>query len=689
VILLPIGHQDSAVRRLPWVTFTMMGACLLALLLTNGAASESEEASGHAQERLLHVLETWSDSPYLTLDAHALGLLPAELREHYEEGHADAESPGLSDDEVAAQQAALDADVEAALAQLETAKAKDPYRKWGLVPDSLGLGGLLTHMFMHAGWMHLIGNLFMLFMAGPALEDRWGRPLYAGFYVASGLASGLFFAAFSKDPNLPLVGASGAIAGVLGAFLVRLGSTQIRFWYLLAGFGLRFFHGTFESPAWVMLPLWFLNELFQAWLSSALGVTGGVAYEAHIGGFLFGAAAALAVKLSRYEERVVDAAIEEKITVRGNPVVAEALALREAGDVTGALQKLAAEVQRQPRDADAVDAYWDAALAGGCAGDAAHAVLALAQRELSSNAAERAAQRFVEVHAALPDYGFDASFVVRLLPALRALDRELAARALRWLAAQGRGPLSPTLAQRAVEEARALDPAAAKQLARRFAEAEQLPAEQRARFAALASELEAEAPDERPQEPSGLALAEERTPAAAFRSFVQAASEEAEAGWNAAEAFGPLIEESGAQARFASLKVTEATPLALTDDALAVAVEGGRKGRLAFAKIDGVALAAVRGLAAKPVILVDLLVGYRSLEGGELRCVRLRSDRFDPRSLIPGERDPLAALRALVAQLALRSGGAALGAADPAREGALAPHADLASYEREVLEVGS
>jgi nitrite reductase (NO-forming) len=140
--------------------------------------------------------------------------------------------------------------------------------------------------------------------------------------------------------------------------------------------------------------------------------------------------------------------------------------------------------------------------------------------------------------------------------------------------------------------------------------------------------------------------------------------------------------------RFAALKLSEATPLALGDAALTLALDGGRKAQLALAKLDAVALAAVRGLAAKPVLVVDLLLGWGSLEGGELRCIRLRSDRFDPRKLAPAP-DQLGALRAFVAQLVAKSGATPLGAADPARADALTPFADAASYEREVLEVGS
>jgi hypothetical protein len=121
---------------------------------------------------------------------------------------------------------------------------------------------------------------------------------------------------------------------------------------------------------------------------------------------------------------------------------------------------------------------------------------------------------------------------------------------------------------------------------------------------------------------------------------------------------------------------------------LTLALEGGRKAQLALAKVDAIALAAVRGLGPKPVLVVDLLLGWRSLEGGELRCVRLRSDRFDPRKLASAP-DPLAALRAFVARLVATTGATPLAAADPAGASALTPFADAATYAREVLEVGS
>jgi membrane associated rhomboid family serine protease len=742
VIILPIGHDDSAVRRHPWVTYALMATCFVALLATNGRVAECEERLGAAQERLVAALDTWRERPYLALPPGALEPLPHGLAEAYR-GLATSGAlppPELSNIELASEQAELGAELSGALAELEAANASHPYRAHGLLPGAITAWGLLAHMFMHAGWMHLLGNLFMLFMAGPALEDRWGRPLFAAVYGISGLGGALLFAALSRDPEIPLVGASGAIAGVFGAFLVRFWSTRIRFWYLL-WFGFRVWTGTFERPAYLMLPLWLANEVLQASLAHALGVSGGVANTAHIGGFLVGAAAAFAVKSSKLDVRL-DQALEAKTTTLGNLAVADALALREQGDLAGAIRQLAQQVKKAPRDGEAVDAYWDACVAASCPGDAAHAVLALAQRELAANDGARAAQRFLEVRSALPDYGFDAAFVARLVPRLREMDRELATQALRWLAQPKSGPLAPTLAQRAVEQARELDALVAKQLARRLA-ATDLPEEMRKRFAGLAKALEAEAPDPPIGDTGGIELASERgaegalrdaegalrgaahadpTPewdhtAQAFDDGVQAPSAAVERGPELTEPEPALVSEESAVAaaariasaddewdalklldaeeasasalapRFASLKLTEATPLALLDGALRITLDSGKQAKLALARVDAVALAALRGLGPKPVLVVDLLLGWRSLEGGELRCVRLRSDRFDPRKLAPAP-DPLTALRAFVAQLVAATNATPLHAADPARKHALTPFADAAAYEREVLEVG-
>lgn len=159
---------------------------------------------------------------------------------------------------------------------------------------------LLTSAFAHAGIFHLAGNMAFLWLTGATLEYRWGAVFWALFYLAAAFATALTFSLLHPDSAVPLVGASGAIAGAMGAFVVCLRTARIRFFYLYFIF-FRPRHGTFEAPAYVALPLWFAVELFQAIF---LEGEQGVAYSAHASGFLFGALIALGLRLSGIEGKL-------------------------------------------------------------------------------------------------------------------------------------------------------------------------------------------------------------------------------------------------------------------------------------------------------------------------------------------------------------------------------------------------
>jgi membrane associated rhomboid family serine protease len=154
-----------------------------------------------------------------------------------------------------------------------------------------GLGlTLLTSAFVHGGWLHLIGNMLFLVLAGSPLEDRWGRPAFLGFYLAGAAVSALVFDALHAGDPVLLVGASGAIAAVMGAFLLFFARAKIRLWYWMVRSS-----GTFELAAYYALPLWLLDQVVMG----QIGGGGAVAYNAHIGGFAFGVAAAGLVALVR------------------------------------------------------------------------------------------------------------------------------------------------------------------------------------------------------------------------------------------------------------------------------------------------------------------------------------------------------------------------------------------------------
>jgi len=145
----------------------------------------------------------------------------------------------------------------------------------------------LTHMFLHGGMGHLVGNMIFLFIIGFAVEAVLGRMVYLSAYIATGLFSVILFWVSYSDSNIPLVGASGAISGLMGMYVVLFGMRRIRFFYFVL-----FYFNFIRAPAIIVLPLWVLNELYQL----VSGGVSNVAYVAHIGGLLGGALTAFMLK---------------------------------------------------------------------------------------------------------------------------------------------------------------------------------------------------------------------------------------------------------------------------------------------------------------------------------------------------------------------------------------------------------
>lgn len=146
-----------------------------------------------------------------------------------------------------------------------------------------------TSMFLHGGWLHIIGNMWFLWIFGPDVEEQLGHAWYLGFYLLCGIGSGIAQAAFSWGTRVPAIGASGAISGVLGAFILFYPASRIL--TLVPLFIIWF---TTRLPAWLFIALWFVVQFFSgvSSLGSSAAANGGVAWWAHIGGFLLGIALA-------------------------------------------------------------------------------------------------------------------------------------------------------------------------------------------------------------------------------------------------------------------------------------------------------------------------------------------------------------------------------------------------------------
>lgn len=343
-MIIPISHEDHEGRRWPVVTIAILIACVcvhLFFVATGGIERGFDDVRATGAS----AVEYLAEHPYLTppprLAAWLAEDLPPEAKNGLAAAREDGAPPGV---DVAAQQAEL----ERRYGAFEAAVQHAPVFRYGFVPRLRNWGALLTCMFVHGGWIHLLGNLWMLWLCGCNLEDRWGRPVFAGVYVLSGIGATLLHSMFFPISFAPLVGASGAIAGAMGGFLVLFFSTKIRFAYLFF-FAFRLRAGTFSAPAYVMLPLWLGWEVL-----SALRFSGsGVAHWAHVGGFVTGLAAALALRFSGMEKRL-DAAVDAKVTVRQDPRILAAQEHTDQGQPGQAIALLQEVLREDPGHIDAL-----------------------------------------------------------------------------------------------------------------------------------------------------------------------------------------------------------------------------------------------------------------------------------------------------------------------------------------------
>jgi membrane associated rhomboid family serine protease len=165
------------------------------------------------------------------------------------------------------------------------------YFEWALVPARVSAGEgyatFVTSMFLHGGLLHLGGNMLFLWIFGDNLEDRFGHAGFLGFYLASGVGAAAVQYLANPASTVPMVGASGAISGVMGGYLLLFPRARVDVLVIVV-----FLVRMIALPAWVMLGVWFALQLFSGWVT--LGSTeGGVAYLAHAGGFACGLALTL------------------------------------------------------------------------------------------------------------------------------------------------------------------------------------------------------------------------------------------------------------------------------------------------------------------------------------------------------------------------------------------------------------
>ncbi|MCP4605454.1 MAG: rhomboid family intramembrane serine protease [Proteobacteria bacterium] len=381
MIIIPFGHDDLVVNRLPFITIAIILVCTVIYFPVSAGMDDHDEQQAEA---LRKINQSCATRPYLRLPGEMLARLPAPLAEIHD-GHQEwvkwyLDSPGEVDDfldnrlktgsigkavtaeldnllsamgtmkgsgikadnlykqqkelalsedkkemflsklrEVGSEQLLKEQDeLDRSYEEYKKAERSSLFKRFGYVPAQTGFLGLLTHQFLHANILHLLFNLLFLWVAAVKLEDIWTRWIFFGIYLLSGIVGGIAHGLVHPESNIPLIGASGAVAGLMGAFLVRLTRTQIHFFYLFWFFRLTPRWGTFKAPAYLMLPLWFVGELANGLFFDF----GWVSHWSHLGGFISGAAIALVFKFSQFEKNVLGREPEVRVDPEELPLIA-------------------------------------------------------------------------------------------------------------------------------------------------------------------------------------------------------------------------------------------------------------------------------------------------------------------------------------------------------------------------------
>jgi membrane associated rhomboid family serine protease len=358
-MLVPIKHENMEARRWPVITLALIAINTAIFLFTIATIDNESPQLGEVKS---HILILAALHPELKIPAESQRVVdgfkqshPAEWKQvqnPYRDVINAYDAKVKLEDDPAKLQAEMDS-LNEQYVKLSSASLGEQY---AFVPAHPNPISYLTANFLHGGWMHLIGNMWFLWLAGFVLEDVWGRWLYSVFYLIAGAAALQFYAWTNPGSITPTLGASGAVAALMGAFLVRFPKMKIEMawvWYFSVFRMLRtgnpFRVLRFKASAYWLLPLWLGVEILYG---SLFGSMSGVAHWAHVGGFLFGAVAAVAIQYSGLEHKA-NKAIEEKLAWTADAEVGQASELMDHGQLAEAQVILENYVAAQPNSLDA------------------------------------------------------------------------------------------------------------------------------------------------------------------------------------------------------------------------------------------------------------------------------------------------------------------------------------------------
>jgi membrane associated rhomboid family serine protease len=356
-MLIPLRHENMEGRRWPVISIALVLLNFGIFLATRGQIDTENPLRSEVRS---HILLLAATHPELNQPPDVEKLV-TKFKTDYPGTWNDArsETRNLADPWDARMRlmedpAALQQEMDSLSEQWASLEQHSFEAQYAFIPSHPSAISYLTANFLHGGWLHLIGNMWFLWLAGAILEDTWGRIIYPVFYLAAGAVALQFHAWSNPGSTVPTLGASGAVAALMGAFLIRFPKTKIEVALVLGlrslsnlalGKGIRF-----KAASYWLLPMWLLMEILSG---TIFGQNSGVAHWAHVGGFVFGAVVALGLRYSGLEHHA-NTAIEAKVTWTADPGLVQATELMEHGKLDEAVSALRGYVAAKP---DSIDGY--------------------------------------------------------------------------------------------------------------------------------------------------------------------------------------------------------------------------------------------------------------------------------------------------------------------------------------------
>lgn len=338
MLIVPAEFKFDS-RNLPLGTIVLLLLCTLIFFLyqSHDAARAGAALSAYAQRDLISyeepLLRSWLEAEGYTAHAELEAsdienVLHPDFDRHV---HKYWQATTPSDEWFAARR------------QFETERNRISWIRFGLIPAKVKPASLLGHMFLHGDVLHWLGNMVFLVLFGLLLERVLGTALFIGAYLLTGLIAAALFIATHAGSTTPLVGASGAISGLMGAYLGAYGLRKVSFFYTIG-----FWFGRFTAPALVVFPLWLAKELY-----GHFGGDSPIAYMAHAGGLLGGLLIALLLRKQARQTLDVD-----ESTSRNNSARTERLARIRQLLTDLHLEEAARLAEQSVRQAPSESEYW-------------------------------------------------------------------------------------------------------------------------------------------------------------------------------------------------------------------------------------------------------------------------------------------------------------------------------------------